>query len=55
MWSKKQSDTLVIGIPKLANWCRFFTTKDQKRMDFLNKLNKDIPATLIEIAAKEIK
>lgn len=55
MYIKKESNTLVIGVPKLSNWSRLFTIKDQKRMDFLNKLNKDIPATFIEIGAKEIK
>ena len=55
MYIKKESNTLVIGMPRLSNWSRFFNIKDQKRMDFLNKLNKDIPATFIEIGAKEIK
>ena len=55
MYIKKDSNTLVIGMPRLANWNRFFTMNNQKRADFLNKLDKDIPATFIEIGAKEIK
>jgi len=55
MYIKKDTNTLVIGMPRLANWSRFFSFTDQKRMDFLNKLDKDIPATFIEIGAKEIK
>ncbi|WP_373029834.1 hypothetical protein [Sulfurovum sp.] len=55
MYIKKDTNTLVIGMPRLANWNRFFTMNNQKRMDFLNKLDKDIPATFIEIGAKEIK
>lgn len=55
MYIKKETNTLIIGMPRLANWSRIFTFKDQKRMDFLNKLDKDIPATFIEIGAKEIK
>jgi len=55
MYIKKETNTLVIGMPRLANWSRFFSIRDQKRMDFLNKLDKDIPATFIEIGAKEIK
>ncbi len=55
MYIKKDTNTLVIGMPRLANWSRFFSIRDQKRMDFLNKLDKDIPATFIEIGAKEIK
>ncbi|MBT8349341.1 MAG: hypothetical protein HKP62_07850 [Sulfurovum sp.] len=55
MYIKKDTNTLVIGMPRLANWNRFFTMNNQKRADFLNKLDKDIPATFIEIGAKEIK
>ena len=55
MYIKKDTNTLVIGMPRLANWSRFFTMNNQKRADFLNKLDKDIPATFIEIGAKEIK
>ena len=55
MYIKKESSTLVIGMPKLSNWNRFFDIEDKKRMDFLNKLNKDIPATFKQIGAKEIK
>ncbi|WP_373031837.1 hypothetical protein [Sulfurovum sp.] len=55
MYIKKDTNTLVIGMPKLANWNRFFTMNNSKRMDFLNKLDKDIPATFLEIGAKEVK
>jgi hypothetical protein len=55
MYIKKDSNTLVIGMPRLANWNRFFTMNNKKRMDFLNKLDKDIPTTFVEIGAKEIK
>lgn len=53
MYIKKESNTLVIGMPRLANWNRFFTMNNQKRTDFLNKLDKDIPATFVEIGAKK--
>ena len=55
MYIKKDTNTLVIGMPRLANWNRFFTMNNSKRMDFLNKLDKDIPATFLEIGAKEVK
>jgi len=55
MYIKKDTNILVIGMPRLANWNRFFTMNNAKRMDFLNNLDKDIPATFIEIGAKEIK
>ena len=55
MYIKKDSNTLVIGMPRLSNWNRFFTMNNKTRMDFLDKLDKDIPATFVEIGAKEIK
>jgi len=55
MYIKKDSNTLVIGMPKLSNWNRFFTMNNKKREDFLNKLDKDIPATFVEIGAKAVK
>ncbi len=55
MYIKKDTNILVIGMPRLANWNRLFSMRGQKRMDFLNKLDKDIPATFVEIGAKEIK
>jgi uncharacterized protein (DUF302 family) len=55
MYIKKDTNTLVIGMPRLANWNRLFTMNNSKRMDFLNKLDKDIPATFLEIGAKEVK
>jgi len=55
MYIKKDSNTLVIGMPKLSNWNKFFTMNSKKREDFLNKLNKEIPAIFIQIGAREIK
>ncbi|HEY9129189.1 MAG TPA: hypothetical protein VIN02_05075 [Sulfurovum sp.] len=55
MYIKKDTNTLVIGMPKLSNWNRFFKMNNKKREDFLNKLSEEIPATFIELGAKEIK
>ena len=55
MYIKKDSNTLVIGMPKLSNWNRFFTLNSKKREDFFNKLAKEIPEVFNEIGAKEIK
>ena len=55
MYIKKDTNTLVIGMPRLSNWSRFFEIRGQKRIDFLNKLNKEIPAIFLEIGVKEIK
>ena len=55
MYIKKDSNMLVIGMPKLSNWNRFFTLNSKKREEFFNKLEKEIPEVFIEIGAKEIK
>jgi uncharacterized protein (DUF302 family) len=55
LYIKKDSSTLVLGMPRLANWNRLFPMKDQKRLDFLNKLDTDIPATFEEIGFKALK
>ena len=55
MYIKKDSNTLVMGMPRLANWDRLFKMKGQKRMDFLKKLDTDIPATFEAIGFKKTK
>lgn len=54
MYIKKDTNTLVIGMPRLSNWNKLFKMNNQKRMDFLEKLDKDIPATFVEIGAKKV-
>lgn len=54
MYIKKDSNVLVIGMPRLANWNKLFPMKDKKRLDFLEKLDADIIETFIEIGAKKI-
>lgn len=54
LYIKKDTNTLVLGMPKLANWNTLFPMKDKKRLDFLYKLDKDIPATFIEIGFKAL-
>lgn len=49
MYIKKDTNTLVMGMPRLANWSKLFPIKDKKRVDFLEKLDIDIPATFTEI------
>jgi uncharacterized protein (DUF302 family) len=55
LYIKKGTNTLVLGMPRLANWNKLFPMKDKKRLDFLDKLDKDIPATFVEIGFKAIK
>ena len=54
MYIKKDTNTLVIGMPSMSNWNAFFPMKDKKRSEFFEKLNVDIPATFIEIGAKKV-
>ena len=55
MYIKKDTNTLVMGMPRLANWSKLFPIKDKKRADFLKKLDADIPATFEEIGFKSVK
>jgi uncharacterized protein (DUF302 family) len=53
MYIKKDSNTLVMGMPRLANWNKLFPMQDKKRLDFLEKLDADIPATFEAIGFKK--
>jgi len=53
MYIKKNSNTLVMGMPRLANWNKLFSMKDKKRLEFLQKLDTDIPATFESIGFKK--
>jgi len=55
MYIKKDSNTLVLGMPRLANWNKLFPMKDKKRLEFLEKLDVDIPATFEVIGFKKKK
>jgi len=55
MYIKKGSNTLVMGMPRLANWEKLFPMNSQKRTDFLQKLDKDMAETFKLIGFKEPK
>jgi uncharacterized protein (DUF302 family) len=55
LYVKKGTNTLVLGMPRLANWNKLFPMNSKKRTDFLNKLDKDIPATFEAIGFKAVK
>ncbi len=55
MYIKKDTNTLVMGMPRLANWQKLFPMNAQKRTDFLEKLDIDMLATFKEIGFKESK
>jgi len=55
LYVKKGTNTLVLGMPRLANWNKFFPMNSKKRTDLLNELDKDIPATFEAIGFKAVK
>jgi len=55
MYIKKDSKTLVIGMPKLANWQAVSKIVDPKRVDFIKQLDAEIPSIMRDtLGAKEI-
>ena len=55
MYIKKDSNKLVVGMPKLGNWNKIFKKNSKARNDFLNKLSHEIPAIYKEIGFTHIK
>ena len=55
MYIKKGTNTLVMGMPRLANWQKLFPMNSKKRTDFLEKLDKDMLETFKAIGFKETK
>ncbi|MEA3434110.1 MAG: hypothetical protein U9R13_05965 [Campylobacterota bacterium] len=54
MYVKKDTSTLVIGMPTLANWGATLKIDDPKRAEFIKKLDKEIPALLESLGAKPV-
>jgi len=54
MYIEKDKNKLVIGMPKLANWTSVLEFKDQAKIDFVNKLDKEIIEIMLSLGAKEI-
>lgn len=54
MYIKKGSNTLVIGMPTLANWGATLKIDDPKRAAFIKQLDKEIPAILEGLGAKAV-
>ncbi len=55
MYIKKDSNTLVIGMPTLANWGATLKIDDPKRAELIKKLDKEIPALLESLGAKSVE
>ncbi len=55
MYIKKDSNILVIGMPKLVNWQAVNKIVDPKRIEFIKKLDTEIPQIMVSVlGAKEI-
>lgn len=55
MYIKKGTNTLVLGMPRLANWQKLFPMNSKKRLEFLEELDKDMMETFKEIGFKKTK
>ena len=54
MYIKKDTNTLVIGMPTLANWGATLKIDDPKRAEFIKKLDIEIPSLLKSLGAKTV-
>jgi len=52
MYIKKGTNTLVIGMPTLANWSDTLGITDEKRVGLVHKLDKEIPEILTALGMK---
>ncbi|MEA3419050.1 MAG: hypothetical protein U9Q90_06580 [Campylobacterota bacterium] len=55
MYIEKDSNKLVVGMPRLANWAAMVGITDKKRTDFIVKLDKEIPEIMMSLGAKEVE
>ncbi len=54
MYIDKNSNKLMIGMPRLSTWNSVMDMKDKKMVDSLYALDKEITQIMIELGAKEI-
>ena len=54
MYIKKGTNTLVIGMPKLANWVSVMNMKDATKLKSVEDLDKEITKIMLDLGAKEI-
>lgn len=54
MYIKKDSNTLVIGMPKLENWISVLNIKDPVKVKDIHALDKEVISIMKELGAKEI-
>ena len=54
MYIKKDSNTLVVGMPKLENWISVLNIKDPVKIKDIHALDKEVISIMKELGAKEI-
>ncbi|MBD3799702.1 hypothetical protein [Sulfuricurvum sp.] len=54
MYIDKGSNKLMVGMPRLATWTAVMGIKDQKMVDSINALDKEIVKIMTELGAKEL-
>lgn len=54
MYVAKDSNKLVIGMPKLENWISVMKITDKKQVDSIHALDKEIVGIMKELGAKEL-
>ena len=52
VYSKKGSNKLVVGMLRLENWSTTLNITDEKRVELVNKLDKEIPEVLVAFGMK---
>ena len=55
MFIKKDSNTLVVGMPRLANWAATLGIEDPNRVALVEQLDKEIPEIMASLGAREVE
>ena len=54
MYVEKDSNKLIVGMPRLENWIAVMGIKDQAKVDSIHALDKEIVGIMTELGAKEL-
>lgn len=54
MYVEKGSNKMIVGMPRLENWIAVMGIKDQKMVDSIHDLDKEIVNIMAELGAKEL-
>lgn len=54
MYIEKDSNKVVIGMPRVSNWVAVMNIKDEKKVEFTKRIDSEIIAIMKSLGAKEI-